>query len=273
MQTSLLPSHALGLGLRLSHYATIRETLPPLDYFEIISENFMSSAAPPQDMLRFTKQHYPIVLHGVGLNLLGHEALDLNYLEALKQLADQTEALFVTDHLCWSSAHGIRHHDLLPTPFTSDLIAYAAERAAFVQEYLKRPFGLENLSSYLTFPESQMSEWDFYTQVVKTADISYMLDINNIYVSSQNHGFDPRVYIDAIDFSRVLQVHLAGHQRQDSALIIDTHDQKVADEVWQLYRYAWERGGPFPTLLEWDDKIPPLAEVIEELMIARRFQS
>jgi uncharacterized protein (UPF0276 family) len=269
---SRLSSQALGLALRPAYYGQLFEQWPAIDYLEIISENFMGPAAPPRHKLQALARHYPIVMHGVGLNILGHEPLDEAYLEQLCRLADSIDAPFVSDHLCWTRAQGISHHDLLPTPFTRDLIGYAAERGQLVQKRLGRPFALENLSSYLHFPESELSEWEFYQAIVQEADIGMMLDINNVYVSSVNHGFDPQEYLAAIDYERVFQVHLAGHERQTPQLIIDTHDRPVADEVWQLYRFAFERGGPFPSLLEWDDKIPPLAEALQELQKARSYQ-
>jgi uncharacterized protein len=256
---------ALGLGLRLSHYAHLFEHWPAIDYLEIISENFLSDAAPPRRQLDRIKARYPIVLHGVGLNLLGHAPLDDAYLDRLCRLADHVDAPFVTDHLCWTGAHGVTHHDLLPTPYVPALVELAAERAAYVQRRLGRPFGLENLSSYVAFRASTMTEWAFYNDVVRTAGCFYMLDINNVYVSSENHGFDPRAYLDSIDFARVLQIHLAGHTREPTGTIVDTHDQPVSDAVWALYRDAYRTHGPFPTLLEWDERIPPMPEVLAEL--------
>jgi len=264
-----LPRSALGLGLRLPHYGYLFEHWPDLGYVEIISENFLTDAAGPRQNLARVAAHYPIVLHGVGLNLLGHEPLDDAYLDDLCRLADRVDARFVTDHLCWSAAHGVTHHDLLPTPYRPELVELAAERAHSVQARLGRPFGLENLSSYVSFAESSLSEWDFYTRVVRDAGCHYLLDINNIYVSSQNHDFDAHEYLAAIDFSRVLQVHLAGHTREPDGTLVDTHDQPVCDAVWQVYRQAWQRGGPFPTLLEWDAHIPPLPDVLAELERAR----
>lgn len=264
---------ALGLGLRPALYAEVFAERPPIDYFEIISENFMGQALPPRQNLARLLQHYPVVLHGVGLNLLGHEPLNENYLDELRRLADAVDAPFVSDHLCWSAAHGATHHDLLPTPYTHDLIAYAAERAAFVQDRLGRPFALENVSSYVQFAASEMSEWEFYRAVVDEAEVGFMLDINNIYVSSQNHEFDPGEYLRHIPFERVVQVHLAGHERLADAALIDTHDRPVAAAVWDLYREAWQIGGPFPTLLEWDDRIPSLAELLMEIQKAREFQT
>lgn len=264
-----LPSEALGVGLRVPHYRHVFEHAPEVDYFEIISENFLGQAATPRARLARITARYPVVLHGVGLDLLGHAPPDEDYLDALARLADSVRAPFVTDHLCWTSAHGMSHHDLLPVPYTRDLVELAAERAAHVQRRIDRPFGIENLSSYVTFRDSTMTEWEFYTSVVREAGCWSMFDVNNVYVSSQNHGFDPDAYLAAIDYSRVLQVHLAGHTREPNGTIVDTHDQPVPDAVWALYARAWAIGGPFPTLLEWDANIPPMPEVLAELAKAK----
>jgi uncharacterized protein (UPF0276 family) len=264
-----LARDALGLGLRLPHYQHLFEHWPDLDYFEIITENFLGDCALPARNLARVRARYPVVLHGVGLNLLGHAPLDQRYLEDVCRLADRVDAPFVTDHLCWTGAHGVSHHDLLPTPYVAELVELAAERAHEVQRRLGRPFGLENLSSYLGFRESTLSEWEFYAAVVRASGCSFMLDLNNVYVSSENHGFDPFDYLRAIDFSRVLQVHLAGHQVEQDGTIIDTHDRPISDAVLELYAAAWRMGGPFPTLLEWDDAIPPMPDALAELERAR----
>ncbi len=261
------------MGLRIPHYRYVFEHTPPVDYFEIISENFLGPGAIPRARLARISAHYPVVLHGVGLNLLGHAPLDEDYLDALARLADTVRAPFVTDHLCWTRAGGMSHHDLLPVPYTRDLVELGAERAAYVQRRLDRPFGIENLSSYVAFRASTMTEWEFYTAIVRGSGCWSMFDLNNVYVSSQNDGFDPDRYVDAIDFSRVLQVHLAGHTREPNGTIVDTHDQPVADAVWALYARAWKLGGPFPTLLEWDAQIPPMPEVLAELAKAKEARS
>jgi uncharacterized protein (UPF0276 family) len=268
-----IAADALGLGLRLPYYGWLFEHWPGVGYFEVISENFLGDAATPRQRLARVRARYPVVLHGVGLNLLGHAPLDEAYLDALCRLADEVDAPFVTDHLCWTGARGVSHHDLLPTPYTEDLVGFAAERAHAVQKRLGRPFGLENLSSYVAFRDSTMTEWEFYTRVVRDAGCSFLLDVNNIYVSSQNHGFDPDAYLAAIDFSRVLQVHLAGHVREPDGTLVDTHDHPVTDAVWALYARAWKMGGPFPTMLEWDARIPPMPEAIAEIEKARGVRS
>jgi uncharacterized protein len=260
-----LSADAVGVGLRAPHYAYLFKHEPNVDYFEIISENFLGPAHIPRQRLQRVRARYPVVLHGVGLNLLGHAPLDDAYLETLCRLADEIGAPFVTDHLCWTGAHGASHHDLLPSPYVPELVELAAERAYDVQRRLGRPFGLENLSSYVEFWSSTMTEWEFYSAVVRESGCWSLLDVNNVYVSSQNHGFDPDEYLAAVDFSRVLEVHLAGHTRDPDGMIIDTHDQPVANEVWALYRRAWDLGGPFPTLLEWDAHIPPMPEVLAEI--------
>ena len=269
---SSLPRDALGLGLRIPHYEHLFAHWPRVDYFEIISENFLGDALSPRRNLERVVSRYPVVLHGVSLNLLGEAPLDEAYLDSVCRLADEVDAAFVTDHLCWTGAHGMSHHDLLPVPYVPELVEFAAERAAAVQRRLGRPFGLENLSTYVEFERSTLSEWEFYTSVVRESGCSYMLDVNNVYVSSQNHGFDPEEYLRAIDYDRVLQVHLAGHTREPDGTIVDTHDKPVSDAVWDLYAKAWKIGGPFPTLIEWDDHIPPMPEVMAELERARRAQ-
>lgn len=268
-----LPRDALGLGLRPAHYPHLFSHWPEVGYFEVISENFLDGAPVPCARLDAVRARYPVVLHGVGLNLLGHAPLDESYLDALCRLADRVDAPFVTDHLCWTGAHGVSHHDLLPVPYVPELAELAAERAHYVQRRLGRPFGIENLSSYVSLRRSTMTEWDFYAAVVREARCWFMLDVNNVYVSARNHGFDAEDYLRAIDFSRVLQVHLAGHAREPDGTLVDTHDHPVPDAVWSLYAKAWAMGGPFPTLLEWDDRIPPMPEVLAELARAKEVRA
>lgn len=269
MSERSIPRDALGLGLRPAHYPYLFEHWPEVGYFEVISENFLGAAPPPRARLAALSARYPVVLHGVGLNLLGHAELDEDYLDSLCRLADRVDAPFVTDHLCWTGAHGVSHHDLLPVPYVPELVELAAERAYRVQQRLGRPFGIENLSSYVGFRRSTMTEWDFYAAVVRESGCWFMLDVNNIYVSSQNHGFDPLEYLRAIDFARVLQVHIAGHTREPDGTLVDTHDHPVSSAVWSLYAQAWKQGGPFPTLLEWDERVPPMPEVLAELAKAK----
>lgn len=261
----MLRRDALGLGLRRTHLPYVLEHAPPIDYFEIISENFLGPSPMPRSRLARIRSRYPVVLHGVGLDLLGHEPIDEAYVESIARLADAVDAPFVTDHLCWTRDHGRSHHDLLPVPYTRDLVDLAAERAHAVQKKIGRPFGLENLSSYVSFTTSTMPEWEFQAAVIRESGCHWLFDVNNVYVSSQNHGFDPDAYLAAVDFSRVLQVHLAGHARVANGMLVDTHDAAVDDAVFALYARAWKKGGPFPTMIEWDDKIPGMPEMLAEL--------
>lgn len=267
-----LSADALGIGLRAAHFRELGETWPQLDYLEIITENFLSQALPPRYHLDRIKERYPIVLHGVSLNLLGPAAPEAATLDRIAWLADYVCAPFVSEHLCWTASHGYAHHDLLPVPHLPELVEIAAERAAFVQHHLGRPFGLENLSSYIEFESSTLTEWEFYSGVVERAGCWFMLDINNVYVSSVNHGFDPDQYLRAVDLSRVLQVHLAGHAGDAKGTMIDTHDHPVAEAVWRLYSKTLARRA-LPTLLEWDDQIPPLPALVAELEHARQHRS
>ena len=214
-----LRADALGIGLRPRHVRELIEAPERVGYLEIISENFLGPAPGPRRNLARLRGRVPIVLHGVTLGLLDAAPLDDDYLDAVCRLADEVDAPFVTDHLCWTGHAGARHHDLLPTPHRADLVEFAAERAAQVQRRLGRPFGIENLSSYVAFAESDLTEWEFYAQVVRSSGCWFMFDLNNVHVSAQNHGFDPHAYVDAIDFDRVLQVHLAGHTVEPDGLV------------------------------------------------------
>jgi uncharacterized protein (UPF0276 family) len=260
---------AVGVGLRSAHYRDFLNGAPAVDFVEVIAENFLSGAAFPLRVLDEVSRRMPVVLHGVGLNLLGPEPLDDAYLDALCRLADRVDAPYVTDHLCWTGTRARSHHDLLPVPFRSEFVELASERAAAVQRRLGRPFGLENLSSYVRFRQSTMSEWEFVAQVVRESGCGLMLDVNNVYVSSLNHGFDPCAYLDGLDLSRVLQVHVAGHDATAGAIVVDTHDRLVPDPVWSLYAEAWRRAGPFPTLLERDADLPSLDELTAEACSSR----
>lgn len=269
---NLAGPHAIGLGLRIPHYGHIFTEWPDVGFFEIISENFMGDAELPRRNLERILSRYPVVLHGVSLGIASAAPLDFAYLARLKALLDFTGAPYATDHLCWTVAHGIQHHDLLPFPHTEANARYVAERAAIVQDFLGRPFGLENLSSYVAFGESDMAEWDFYRRVIELSGCSYMLDLNNVYVSAVNHGFDPKAYLDSVAWDRVLQCHIAGHRRREDGSILDTHDEPVRGEVWDLHRYAWRLSGGFRTLLERDDKIPAFPVVHAEALRAMEFR-
>jgi uncharacterized protein (UPF0276 family) len=262
-----------GIGLRTVHYAAVLEERPApapahqpphqIDWFEVISENFMVPGGNPRRVLRAVRERWPVVLHGVSLSLGSVDPLDENYLDALAALAREVEPAWVSDHLCWSSVGGHYAHDLLPLPYTEEALAHVAARVAEVQERLGRRILVENVSSYLTYAHSTMPEWEFLAALCERADCGLLLDVNNIFVSAHNHGFDARTFIDAIPRGRVGQFHLAGHS-DEPPLKIDTHDHAVCDGVWALYRRAVQRFGAVSTLIEWDDHIPPLADLVAE---------
>ena len=257
-----------GLGLRVDHYEDVLRDTPPVDWFEIISENYMVEGGKPLHYLDRIRENYPMVMHGVSMSIGSSAPLDTEYLTALKSLMHRVKPEWVSDHLCWTGIAGTNMHDLMPMPYTEEAIAHVADRVSRVQEFLGRQILLENVSSYITFGESQLSEWEFLNAVVERADCLILLDINNIFVSGHNHGFDPQKYIDAIPLNRVQQFHLAGHSRNRD-LIIDTHDHPVPDPVWDLYAYAVARFGAVATMIERDDNIPPLNELLAELGSAR----
>lgn len=262
------PDLGIGVGLRVPHYATIFEQWPAMDWFEIISENFMVAGGLPRRNLDRALSRYRLVQHGVSLSIGTVDPLDRDYLAKLKALTRHTKTPWVSDHLCWTGAHGANLHDLLPLPYTEEAVRHVAERARIVQDYLELPFALENVSSYLTYTQSTMTEWEFVTAVAEEADCGLLLDVNNIYVSSYNHGFDPMDYVRGVPHHRVVQMHLAGHTNMGK-YIIDTHSGHVIDEVWRLYRKACELTGPVSTLIEWDDEIPPFEVLAAEADKAR----
>ena len=266
-----LPRLGIGLGLRIPHYEAIFKDKPAVDWFEIISENFMVEGGKPLENLEKILEHYPVVQHGVSLAIGSPDPLDFDYLKQLKALTRKTKTPWVSDHLCWGRLPGAHYHDLLPLPYTQEVIDYVAERARIVQDYLELPFALENLSSYVAFQADQMNEWDFYGAVVDKADILMMLDVNNIYVSSRNHGFDPKQYYQNIPLDRVVQIHLAGHSDKITH-VIDTHDDYVRDEVWSLYGEIWPLTHGASTLLEWDDNFISFEDTWQEALKAKAFQ-
>lgn len=261
-------SNQIGLGLRRQHYDEVISTLPKVDWFEVIAENFMVPGGRPLWVLDQVRSHYPIALHGVSLSIGSTDALDFEYLRQLKELAHRIEPMWVSDHLCWTGVGGHNTHDLLPLPYTEEAVGHVAERVARVQDFLGQRILLENVSTYLEFEHSQMPEWEFLTAVVERADCDILLDVNNIYVSAFNHGFSALEYLRAVPARRVRQFHLAGHTDRGTFLH-DTHDHPVPDVVWQLYAEAVRRFGAVATLIEWDDRIPPLAELLAEASRAR----
>ena len=258
-----------GVGLRRPHYTHIADRHPRMDWFEVISENFMVAGGRPLEVLERVREHYPIVLHGVSMSLGSSDALNREYLSDLARLARRFEPAWISDHLCWTGVGGHNLHDLLPLPYTEEALRHVARRIREVQEILERRILIENVSSYMEFTTSTLSEWEFLAAVTEEADCGILLDINNIYVSAFNHRFDPLVYIDAIPAERVVQFHLAGHSDHGTYLL-DTHDHPVRDEVWSLYEYAVRRFGEISTLIEWDDNIPEFPELAAAADDARR---
>ncbi|MBU2711085.1 MNIO family bufferin maturase [Zooshikella harenae] len=260
--------HGFGLGLRKDYYSEILATQPAVDWFEIISENYFVDGGKPLYFLDAIREQYPIAMHGVSLSIGSTDPLNKLYLKKLKSLADRINPIFISDHLCWTGVGGINSHDLLPLPYTEASIKHVVERIHYVQDFLERQILVENLSSYVTFAESDMAEWDFVSEVVERADCLLLLDINNIYVSARNHQFDPIDYLKGVPAQRVMQHHLAGHSDYGE-YIIDTHDAPVVDPVWQLYKVAAELFGPVSTMIERDDNMPVFSELLAELNYAR----
>lgn len=262
--------YGVGIGLRLPHYQHIFEKKPVVDWFEIISENFMVDGGRPLAVLDQILEQYRVVQHGVSMYFGSTEPLNREHLKRLKALVKRTNTPWLTDHLCWGSVDGRYSHDLLPMPYTFEAVKKTAEKIRQVRNFLEIPIAVENVSSYAEFHVSEMTEWEFLSEVVEAADCGILLDVNNIYVSSQNHSFDPMDYINHVPHERVAQIHIAGHSKFEK-YILDTHDHAVIDPVWRLYARAIELCGPTATLLEWDDRIPSFEEVHNEALKANQF--
>ncbi len=263
-----LPDLGVGIGLRTVHYGEILGQKPAVDWFEVLSENYMDTGGRPAWVLDQVAERYPVALHGVSLGIGNTDPLNREHLTKLKALARRTRAHWVSDHLCWTGILGRNTHDLLPMPYTEEALRHTIGRVRQVQEFLERPLVLENPSSYVAFGASSLSEWDFLGSLAEEADCGLLLDVNNVYVSSFNHGFDPNVYVDAIPADRVVQYHLAGHTNKGTH-ILDTHSDHALEAVWELYRRALRRTGLVATLYEWDEDIPELAVLIAEAEKAR----
>ncbi|MET0378624.1 MAG: DUF692 domain-containing protein [Spongiibacteraceae bacterium] len=261
-------SPGFGLGLRRQHYETILQDQPALDWFEILTENYLVSGGKPLFYLDRIRASYPLAMHGVSLSIGSGDALNFDYLQQVKDLAQRIEPMWISDHLCWTGVDRLNMHDLLPIPYTEEALRHVVERVQRVQDFLGRQILLENVSSYFDYDASTMPEWEFVAAVAEQSDSLILLDINNIYVSAFNHDFDPHTYLQAMPVTRVRQFHLAGHLNLGTH-IIDTHDHPVIDEVWSLYKEALRYFGPVATMIERDDRIPPLQDLLDELDIAR----
>jgi uncharacterized protein (UPF0276 family) len=261
-----------GLGLRPVYYDEILRTRPPVDWFEIISENYLIAGGRPLAMLDRFRADYPIVMHGVSMSLASTDPLDFDYLRQLKALAERIEPAWISDHLAWTGVHGLNLHDLLPVPYTKEALDHVVERISRVQDFLKRRLVVENPSTYVAFHESEMDEWSFVAEMAERADCLLLLDVNNVFVSGFNHGFDAQSYVDNIPVERVMQFHMAGHTDKGTHRI-DTHDEPICDEVWALYERARRRFGNVAVMIERDDNFPPLAELLAELSRIREIDA
>lgn len=266
--TPKLPNLGFGLGLRTDHYHPILQTKPNVDWFEVLSENYMVPGGKPLFFLDKIRENYPVVMHGVSLSIGSTTSFNPDYLRDLKQLANRIEPAWISDHLCWTGVHGQNMHDLLPLPYTEETVKHVVERVKQVQDFLGRQILLENVSSYASYVDSSMTEWEFIAEIANAADCLLLLDVNNIYVSSYNHNFNAEDFINGVPAKRVQQIHLAGHHNHGD-YIIDTHDAPVIDPVWHLYEYAISQFGAVSTMIERDDNIPELVVLVDELNIAR----
>jgi uncharacterized protein len=264
------PGLGFGVGLRHQHFGHVVEHWPRVDWFEVISENFMDSGGWPRHVLDRVAERYPVVMHGVSMSIGSTDPLNFVYLSKLKRLARETGARWVSDHLCWTGVAGRNTHDLLPLPLDEETLRHVAGRVRVVQDFLERPLVLENPSSYLSFRGDTLREWEFLSALAEEADCLLLLDVNNIYVSSVNHDFDPEEYVESLPHARVVQIHLAGHTHRGTH-VVDTHDGRVASHVWELYRLARRRVGGVSTLLEWDSNVPSFPELHAEVLKAQLY--
>ncbi|WP_426270131.1 DUF692 domain-containing protein [Dyella kyungheensis] len=263
-----LPYLGFGLGLRVDHYETLIDEPGKVEWLEIVSENYLVPGGRPLRWLERFRERFPLVMHGVSMSIGGTDPLDMGYLNQLAALAKRVEPAWISDHLCWTGVQGVNLHDLMPLPYTEEALRHVVDRVRRVQDTLGRRILLENVSSYISFAQSQLTEWEFLAAVAERADCLILLDINNVHVSAHNHGFSALDYLDGLPAARVQQFHLAGHEH-GGELLIDTHDAPVVDAVWHLYVEAVRRFGRVSTMIERDDHIPPLVELLAELEHAR----
>jgi len=270
--TSRRPFYGFGLGLRPIYVEEILQTQPAVDWFEIITENYLVPGGKPLSVLSRIRERYPVAMHGVSLGIGGSDKLNHDYLRQVKALADRVEPMWVSDHLCWTGVADQQLHDLLPLPYTEEAVAHVVDRIRQVQDVLQRQILLENVSSYVSFTHSTMSEWEFLSAIAELADCLLLFDVNNVYVSARNHGYDPMQFLAGVPAARVWQLHVAGHSDYGSYLI-DTHDHPVCDPVWELLAEAFSLFGPVTGMIERDDRFPPLAELLAEVNILRRIST
>jgi uncharacterized protein (UPF0276 family) len=267
-----LPNPGLGLGLRSKHFNHILEHNPAVDWFEVISENFMDSGGRPRHILRQITEKYPVVMHGVSLSIGSTDPLNREYLRKLKGLADEVKPLWVSDHLCWTGVNSLNTHDLLPVLLNEESLKHICARICQAQDYMERPLVFENPSTYLTFKQSTIPEWAFLKYMAEETGCGLLLDVNNVYVSAFNNEFDPVHYINQLPHDRIVQMHIAGHQHCGD-YIIDTHDRNVLADVWQLFTQAWQLTGGVATLLEWDSQIPEFEVYHAELLKSKYYMN
>ena len=267
-----LPNPGLGLGLRSKHFNHILEHNPAVDWFEVISENFMDSGGRPRHVLRQLAERYPVVMHGVSLSIGSTDPLNREYLEKLKALAAEVKPLWISDHLCWTGVNSLNTHDLLPVLLNEESLKHICSRINIIQDFLERPIVFENPSTYLTFKQSTIPEWEFLRYMTEETGCGLLLDVNNVYVSGFNNDFDPVYYIEQLPHESIVQMHIAGHQHCGTH-IIDTHDRNVVNDVWKLFNLAWQLTGGVATLLEWDSNIPDFETYHAELLKSKQYMS
>jgi uncharacterized protein (UPF0276 family) len=260
-----------GIGLRIEHFEQIKVQHPNIPWFEVLSDNYLIEGTTQRDYLYKFRGNYPVTFHGVGLSIGSTEPLNKKYLQRLKKLKEEVQPAWISDHLCWTSAHGVVTHDLIPLPYTEAIVKHVVDRILQVQDFLGEQLVIENVSSYLQFKTTDMSEWDFINEVTRKSDCKLLLDVNNIYVSAQNHNFDAEEYLFAMPAKRVVEMHLAGYEDRGTHLL-DTHSRPVTPPVWELFKKAVRHVGDVPVLIEWDNDIPSLKRVIEEASTAHKLQ-
>ena len=263
--------HGCGIGLRLDHFDAIEQQQPKVPWFEVLSDNYLIEGTMQREYLSKFRENYPVTFHGVGLSIGSTDPLNMDYLKRLKKLKNEIQPAWISDHLCWTSAHGIVTHDLIPLPYTEIVVKHIVDRINQVQDFLGEQLVIENVSSYLQFKSTEMTEWDFINQVTEQSDCRLLLDVNNIYVSSQNHKFTAEDYLFAMPAERVAEIHLAGYEDRGTHLL-DTHSRPVTEPVWDLFHKAIEHVGDVPVLIEWDNDIPSLDRVIQESKTAQLIQ-